>query len=80
MRAGGGGEKRSRRGRSSRGLRMERSATRRRVVGVGRWVGEKLGQGDRAMRGGGRREMIEIVYALAKKWEAWKEVEGSPGT
>lgn len=32
------------------------------------------------MRGRGRREMIEIVYALAKKWEAWKEVEGSPGT
>lgn len=80
MRDGGGGEKRSRRGRSSRGLRMERSATRRRVVGASRWVGGKLGQGDRAMRGRGRREMIEIVYALAKKWEAWKEVEGSPGT
>lgn len=38
----GGGEKRSRRGRSSRGLRMERSATRRRVVGAGRWWGKSL--------------------------------------
>lgn len=68
------GERGARRGRSSRGLRMERSATRRRVVAVDRVVGI-----DRAARWWGKagddRDSERGVGS-----GAWKEVEGSPGT